>query len=72
MGQGRTGAATFRVSGPLSRPGMPCSLETKPGTDGRGKLLKLQTQPEVLKPQLKERINRLLYFPTKPSRQFSQ
>ena len=55
-----------------SQPGMPWSLETKPGTDGRGKLLKLKTQPEVLKPQLQERISRLLYFPTKSSRQFSQ
>ena len=48
MGRGRTGAATSKVSGPLSWPGMPCSLDTEPGSDARGKLLKLKTQPEVL------------------------
>lgn len=70
MGQGRTRPVTLKVSGPLSWTGMPYSLETKPGPGGHGKLLNLNTARDVKATTTGK--NRLLYFPTKTSRQFSQ
>lgn len=72
LGRGLLDQWPWKLQDPPHGLACPVPKKHKPGPHGLGMLLILNTAKEMLKPKLQKRINRSLYFPTKPSQQFSQ